>query len=141
MPGDNPVYDSGNATITLGGVTQPVKYVNLSSISRDNTAESATERVFDNPIYGGNNEETEGVYADPYTNHQAGTGMGTSPYHEFDNPIYGGEAEESMYSMLEGSSSVNRTTAAVATGQTTHENTKRGGALVIGNEQVYDHVN
>ena len=114
--------------------------MNLSSTKRDNVAESAPERVFDNPIYGGNeDEETEDMYADPDTNHQAGTGMGSSPYHEFDNPIYGGETEESTYSMLAADSSTVNGTAA-ATGQTMYANTKRG-APVVDNEQVYDHVN
>ena len=102
LPGDNPVYDRGSTAVTLGPHTSaPVHYINLSSSDRANMAGSAPDRVFDNPIYGGNNEETEDMYADPDTNHHAGTGMGSSPYHEFDNPIYGGEPDEnSTYSLL-----------------------------------------
>ena len=129
LPGDNPMYDRGNTAVTFGALTQtsaPVHYVNLSSGDRprDNMAGSAPDRVFDNPIYGGNDEETEDTYADPDANHHAGTGMGSSPYHEFDNPIYGGEADESStYSLLADS------------------NATRGGTHTTGSEQVYDHVN
>ena len=64
-------------------------YANLSSDSsdrlQDDMAESAPDRVFDNPIYGGNNEEID--------YHQTGYESVASPYHEFDNPIYGTSGE------------------------------------------------
>jgi hypothetical protein len=157
LPGDNPVYDRGNTSVTFGGLTQtsaPVRYINLSSSDKDNTnvaAGSAPDRVFDNPIYGGNDEETEDTYSDPDANRHAGTGMGSSPYHKFDNPIYGGEADENStyalladsstedpYSSLADSSTGNGTAA--PTGQAAYANTKRG-THAIGNEQVYDHIN
>lgn len=158
LPGDNPVYDRGNTAVTFGGLTQtsaPVHYTNLSSSNGNQTAESAPDRVFDNPIYGGNDDETEDTYADPDANHLAGTGMGSSPYHKFDNPIYGGEADENStyalladdsstdhenaYSMLADSSTVNGTAA--STGQAVYANAKRGTHAAAGNEQVYHHVN
>ena len=138
LPGDNPVYDRGNTAVTLGGLTQasaPVHYVNLSSSDRDKTAGSAPDRVFDNPIYGGNDEETEDTYADPDANHHAGTGMGSAPYHEFDNPIYGGEADENTYSLLADSSTENAYSSladstvngtAASTGQAVYTNSKIG---------------
>ena len=110
LPGDNPVYDRGNTAVMLGGLTQasaPVHYVNLSSSDRDKMAGSAPDRVFDNPIYGRNDEETGDTYADPDANHHSRTGMGSAPYHEFDNPIYGGEADENAYSLLANSSTEN----------------------------------
>ena len=157
LPGDNPVYGKGNTSVTFGGLTQataPVHYTNLSSSDRDNTnmdAGSAPDRIFDNPIYGGNGEEMEDTYADPDANHHAGTGMGSSPYHKFENPIYGGEEDESStyalladsstenaYSSVADSSSGNGTAA--ATGQPAYVNAKRG-THAIGNEQVYDRIN
>ena len=95
LPGDNPVYDREN---TLGAHT--IAPVNLSSSDKANIIGhgSAPDRIFDNPIYGGNDEETEDMYADPDTNHHAGTRMGSVPYHNFDNPIYSGESDENAYS-------------------------------------------
>ena len=151
-PGDNPVYDRGNTAVTLRGLTQtsaPVHYVNLSSSDRDKMDGSAPDRVFDNPIYGGNDEKMEDTYADPDANHHSGTGMGSAPYREFDNPIYGGEADENAhslpanssteneYSLLADSSTISGTAA--YTGQMI-VNAKRG-ARVTGSDQVYDHVN
>ena len=136
LPGDNPVYDRGSTAVVLGA--QSSAPVHLSSNDRADMAGSAPDRVFNNPIYGGNDEETEDMYADPDTNHHAGTGMGSAPYHEFDNPIYGGEPDENAYSLPANSSTVNGT--ATSNGQTIFTNTKRG-AHVLGNEQVYDHVN
>ena len=154
LPGDNPVYDKGNTSVTFGGLTQataPVHYTNLSSSDRNMAAGSVPDRVFDNPIYGGNGEEAEDTYADPDTNHHAGTGMGSSPYHKFDNPIYGGEEDEnSTYALLADSSTENAYSSvsdsstgngtAAATGQAVYANAKRG-RHAIGNEQVYDHIN
>ena len=153
LPGDNPVYDKGNTSVMPGGLTQataPV-HTNLSSSNRDNTnmaVGSAPDRIFDNPIYGGNDEEAEDTYADPDANHHAGTGMGFSPYHKFDNSIYGGEEDEnSTYTLLADSSTENAyssvadsSTTATATEQAAYTNAKRG-THAIGNEQVYDHIN
>ena len=62
-PVDNPVYDTGSTIITLGHIPQTtasVQYVNMSS-SNTGRAEPIPKREFDNPIYGGN-ETDSNVY-------------------------------------------------------------------------------
>ena len=73
----------------------------------------APYRLFNNPIYGSNENGIEIVYADPDTNmDQAGTrnDLRSSHYHKFDSPIYGGETENA-HSMLSSFSTVQNSTA------------------------------
>ena len=99
LPGDNPIYDGGDSTISLAGIpwnALTTHYENLPS--SEPRGRSFSNREFDNPIYGRNGTGTEeSLYAYP-DDPQLGVGQSVSPYHEFDNPIYGREGVENTYS-------------------------------------------
>lgn len=111
LPGDNPVYDGGDAAIVLGALPWtdvPIHYENLSPNAGRTSHKSAPHREFDNPIYGRTQLEN-GTYTHPDNCPQTGVGLGAAPYHEFDNPIYGREIDDNTYSVISDSSVPNGT--------------------------------
>ena len=135
LPGDNPIYDGGDMSISLGGVpwtTLPVQ----SSLGADS---ATNHREFDNPIYGRN--EMENVYYNIIDNHQTGTGMGAQPYRKFHNPIYSSGTDENVYSVPSNSSSLSADGKPTVTDvqQIVYENTN-GQKKQTGREQVYDQI-
>ncbi len=127
LPGDNPIYDSGDMAISLRGVPWTAVPVHPSLERID----SAANREFDNPIYGRN--ETENVYSN-IDSQGAGIGMGPQHYHKFHNPIY---SDGTVYSVPSNSSSLSSNGTVTDAQQTgVYENTN----TVTGREQVYDQI-
>ena len=99
LPGDNPIYDGGDSTISLAGIPRTVHYENIPS--NEPRGRSFSNREFDNPIYGRDGTGTgESLYAypDDPQSLMGVPGQSVLPYHEFDNPIYGREGIENTYS-------------------------------------------
>ena len=97
MPGDNPVYETGNISAELGGslpqITACAVVTTYPVRDRDRVESlSVEERKFDNPIYG-DGETDDGVYNQTPPPDQKN--QESLPNHEFDNPIYGTEAYDS----------------------------------------------
>ena len=105
------------------------------SSSNTGRAEPIPKREFDNPIYGGN-ETDSNVYTVP-SYHQNLPEMESEPDHEFGNVIYGTEIVENTYSMLSSPATYD-TVADV--GQKEYEpiNGVNGQTPVSASEQVYD---
>lgn len=76
-----------------------VRYTKPSSHQAQDTEEAVT-RIFDNPIYGTDNDKVNGgVKTD-----QSRLLSISLPDHEFDNPIYATKETENDYSMITGTS-------------------------------------
>lgn len=141
LPGDNPVYDGGDAAIVLRALPWtdvPIHYENLSPNVGITIYKPAPDREFDNPIYGRNQLENGMAYTHPDNYSQTGVGLGAAPYHEFDNPIYGREIDDNTYSVI-SDSSVPNSTASDARNRV-YENTNEELPLT-GSQQIYDHIN
>ena len=140
LPGDNPVYDGGDAAIVLGSLPWtdvPIHYENLSPNAGRTNHRSAPDREFDNPIYGLEN----GMCTHPDNYPQTGVGLGAAPYHEFDNPIYGQEIDDNIYSVISDSSVPNGTsTSSDARLNGVYENMNEEAPLT-GSQQISDHIN
>ena len=78
---ENSVYRGGNTDIKQQGH------------ARDTDHDSSTDRIFNNPIYGGYDEEADNIYADVDTNYGLEIRMESSDNsdYKFDNPIYSWE--------------------------------------------------
>ena len=101
MPGDNPVYEAGNTTLSElnGGAPHTLTTTAVTTQLPPDQQEfeeiesSMEERRFDNPIYGDNdiNETDDRDIDDVYTTPFDQQDQQSLPDHEFDNPIYGAE--------------------------------------------------
>ena len=104
MPGDNPVYETGNTTLNelKGGSLAPHTTAAVTILPDQQEFEgiesSVKERKFDNPIYGDHDinerddhDDIDDVYMTPIDQQD----QQSLPDHEFDNPIYGAETYDS----------------------------------------------
>ena len=137
LPGDNPVYDSGNVATSF----QNHNTSDTQHRPHRGRMESLPGRELENPIYG-SDDIAENVYADPDTeNEPPGVGIGSVTYCKFDNPIYAdgdrsnGNRIEGTYSMVTEYASSSKRPAE----QQLYQNVNQR-PLLEESEQFYDSV-
>ena len=99
MPGDNPIYEQGNATNELKGDSSLNTRTPVTTLPEEGGTENgAEERNFDNFIYGDDVDDDDDiddgghVYTAPFDQQDQ---QFLHDSHEFDNPIYGTNTSDS----------------------------------------------